>query len=65
MENKDNSPEQVWRRISDIAKAAGVNKKTLWSWIKSGKLISHRVGSMHRIYDDDWQNFMEDCNYKK
>ena len=30
--------------LGDAAQKLGVNKVTIWRWIKAGKLQSHRIG---------------------
>lgn len=51
-----------WHTISDLAKTNGISRKTVWAWINSGKLQSHRFGAQHRISETDWQEFLTECN---
>ena len=56
IDNKD------WYTISDLANHIGMSKKTIWSWIRHGKLQSMRYGARHRISESEWQRFFADCN---
>ena len=51
-----------WYTISDLANQIGMSKKTVWSWIRHGKLQSIRYGARHRISESEWQRFFADCN---
>lgn len=51
--------------ISDLAKTTGISRKTVWAWIRAGKLRSHRYGSQHRITEADWKQFLAECNVRE
>jgi excisionase family DNA binding protein len=54
-----------WYTTSDLAIQIGVSRKTVWSWIRDGKLKSQRYGSHHRISTLDLQCFLANCNSDK
>ena len=53
-----------WHTISTLADQIGMSRKTVWAWVRDGKLRSERYGSQHRINECDWQKFLADCNTK-
>jgi excisionase family DNA binding protein len=48
--------------ISDLADRIGMSRKTIWAWVRHGKLKSKRYGAQHRIGWADWQQFLAKCN---
>lgn len=53
-----------WYTISELADRIGMSRKTVWAWVRDGKLKSDRYGSQHRISEGDWQQFLAECNAK-
>ena len=51
-----------WYTISTLAERIGMSRKTIWGWIRQGKLQSQRYGAQHRISECDWQQFLAQCN---
>lgn len=47
--------------VKEVAELLQVSKMTISRYIKAGKLKSVKLGSMHRIADDDLRKFLEDC----
>jgi len=45
--------------INEVAKALNVDPKTVRRLIKSGELISHRIGHQHRISMADLQLYLK------
>lgn len=50
--------------IQELAEQNRISRKTVWSWIKDGKLKSTRLGTLHRISESDWLEFLATCNPK-
>jgi len=42
-----------------------MSRKTVWAWVRDGKLKSIRYGSQHRITEAEWQRFLVTCNCPK
>jgi excisionase family DNA binding protein len=57
-----NSGLKDWYTITDLAAQIGLSRKTVWAWIRAGKLKSQRYGAQHRINKDEWQRFLATCN---
>ncbi|MCZ2154053.1 MAG: helix-turn-helix domain-containing protein [Bryobacterales bacterium] len=53
-----------WHTITALAARTGLSRKTVWAWIRDGKLRSHRCGAQHRIAECDWQQFLAACNWE-
>ena len=51
-----------WETISELAERIGMSRKTVWGWIRDGKLKSERYGAQHRIQEREWQRYLETCN---
>ncbi len=51
-----------WYRISELGAQIGMSPKTVWRWIREGRLKSERYGSQHRIHECEWQRFLAECN---
>ncbi|MGA2669819.1 MAG: helix-turn-helix domain-containing protein [Dehalococcoidia bacterium] len=49
--------EKFWK-TSEIAKMLGVTRRTIYSWIKDGKLQSIKIGGSIRIKQQDLDKFM-------
>jgi len=45
--------------INEVAKMLKVDRHTVWRWIKDGKLESHKVGSTHRITQEQLDRFIK------
>lgn len=46
--------------ITQAAELCGINRTTLWRWIKSGKLLAYQTPTgQYRIKKDDLENFIE------
>lgn len=44
-------------KCKEIADMYGVSVRTVWEWIKSGKLKAYRIGRLYRIYKEDLEQF--------
>ena len=51
-----------WYTISELARHISMSRKTVWAWIRKGKLQSQRYGSQHRVTETNWQRYLADCN---
>jgi excisionase family DNA binding protein len=51
-----------WYTITQLANQIEMSRKTVWAWVRDGKLGSHRYGAQHRVYETDWQQFLARCN---
>ena len=51
-------------RIEDIATRLNVSQKTIRRHIHSGKLVSNKIGGVHRISESDLQRFLSSAKYK-
>jgi len=47
---------------TDLARQTGLSRKTIWRWVRDGKLNSMRYGARYRIQEADWQRFLTACN---
>ena len=47
--------EKGWYTIGELAKKIQLSDRTVWSWIRDGKLQSTRYGQQHRITELQWQ----------
>lgn len=43
---------------SDIAEKLGVTRQTVFNWIKSGKLFGLKIGGTWRVYQEDFDAFI-------
>jgi excisionase family DNA binding protein len=57
-----NDAIKSWYTISELADQIGMSRKTVWAWVRDGKLKSERYGAQHRINECEWQTFLADCN---
>ena len=48
--------------ITELAHRIGGNRNTVHGWVKAQKLKTRRFGSKHRVYRDDWEEFLRGCN---
>jgi excisionase family DNA binding protein len=60
----DKNEIKHWYTISQLADQIGMSRKTVWAWVRDGKVKSERYGAQHRISECDWQQFLADCNAK-
>jgi excisionase family DNA binding protein len=51
-----------WQTISELALRIGMSRKTVWRWVRDGKLKSERCGAQHRICEQEWQRYLGACN---
>ena len=51
-----------WYTISELADQISMSRKTIWAWVRDGRLKSERYGAQHRISESDWERFLADCN---
>jgi excisionase family DNA binding protein len=58
------STYDLWYSIPDLSAKINVCRKTIWHWVKTGKLKSTRIGARHRISEADWKQFLLNCNTK-
>ncbi len=42
-----------------IAEKLGVEKRTVWAWIRDGKLKADKADEQYRVRDEDFQSFAE------
>lgn len=42
---------------AEVAERYGVKKRTVWEWIRTGKLRAVRVGKLYRVYESDLKAF--------
>jgi len=54
-----------WLTITELAKLIGMSRKTVWAWVRDGKLRSVRYGSQHRISKLEWECFLAVCNSRR
>ncbi len=54
-----NNLEDQFYTLEEIAKMLKVSYLSVYRWIKSGKLISYKVGKQYRIGQKDFKNFLE------
>jgi len=45
--------------ISDVAKMLGLSYRTIWEWIKKGKLPAKRLGKKYLISHDSLTRLLE------
>ena len=45
--------------IPELKKILKVCKRTLYNWIRSGKIKAHKVGGRYLISDEELQKFIE------
>jgi excisionase family DNA binding protein len=57
--------EKGWYTIGELAKKIQVSDRTVWSWIRDGKLRSTRYGQQHRITELQWQECFDRFNSKR
>ena len=57
--------EKGWYTIAELAKKIQLSDRTVWSWIRDGKLRSTRYGQQHRITELQWQECFDNFNSKK
>ena len=57
--------EKSWYTIGELAKKIQVSDRTVWSWIRDGKLRSTRYGQQHRITELQWQECFDNFNSKR
>jgi excisionase family DNA binding protein len=57
-----NLPEGTYKTIPQMVKALNMNRQTVYGWIRRGLLRSYRVGGTYRVYDGDFQDFLNRCN---
>lgn len=56
----------VYLSCSDVANMTGVKKRTVWGWIRSGKLRASRPGGRNYVVKrEDLEAFMEADNGQK
>ena len=66
MENtRMHQEEKGWYTIGELAKKIQLSDRTVWSWIRDGKLRSTRYGQQHRITELQWQECFDNFNSKK
>jgi excisionase family DNA binding protein len=44
--------------IAQIAECVDVSARTVRRWIENGNLVAHRIGSLVRIAEADFQTFL-------
>ena len=45
--------------VKEIATELRVKEQTVWTWIKTGKLIGYKIGKEYRITRADYQAFLQ------
>jgi DNA (cytosine-5)-methyltransferase 1 len=51
-------------RISDIAERLNVSQKSVRRYIQSGKLVSNKIGGVHRVEESELQYFLKLSKYE-
>ncbi len=46
-------------RVRDVAERLGVSDRTVFRWLKEGKMTCHRLGSNLRISEADLEDFLD------
>jgi excisionase family DNA binding protein len=54
--------DRDWYTITELAQQIDMSRKTVWAWVRDGKLKSIRYGSQHRISESEWNRFLVACN---
>jgi excisionase family DNA binding protein len=44
--------------IADVAERCGVVEKTVWRWIKGGRLAARKLGGQWRVHPSDYRRFL-------
>jgi excisionase family DNA binding protein len=52
----------TWYTPKELSQRIDGSYKTIWTWIRDGKLRSTRYGSRHRISEADWQECLDRFN---
>lgn len=58
MADKKPLPVTPLMTIKQVAEALNVDPKTVRRLIKSGEIISHRIGGQHRISAADYERYL-------
>ena len=45
--------------IADVAERCGVVEKTVWRWIKRGRLVARKLGGQWRVHPSDYLRFLQ------
>ena len=53
-----------YKTLKQLCDEHDISRATIQYWIKTGKLVTHRIGKRHRVYDSDWAAFLAECNKK-
>ena len=53
-----------FRNVEQLASEFMLNELTVRNWIRTGVLKTIKLGDRHRIYESQWQDFLEKCNEK-
>jgi len=48
----------MYYTCQQIAEKFNVKRRTVWSWIRSGKLPAIRLGEQYRVSEEDLQRFI-------
>jgi excisionase family DNA binding protein len=51
-------PDDTWLKVSEVAAYFRVHKMTVYRWIRSGAVVSIKMGSAHRISQRSVERFM-------
>jgi len=54
-----------WYTIAKLATKIELSDRTVWSWIRDGKLRSTQYGHQHRIAERQWQECFDNSNSKR
>jgi putative molybdopterin biosynthesis protein len=56
--------KQEYYRAEDLAKKLNVNIMTIYRYIKSGRLVAHKIGKEYRIDSAEFERFMAKAKTK-
>lgn len=56
-------PEKLYT-CEELAERYAVKIRTVWDWIRSGKLHAVQIGRLYRVYESDVVAF-EEANFKR
>lgn len=45
--------------IADIAERCGVVEKTVWRWIRCGRLVARKLGGQWRVHPSDYRQLLQ------
>ena len=55
---------QEMYRVGEVAEIVGVAEITVWTWVRSGKIKSVKIGGARRIQKEEVERFIKEGNRK-